>query len=150
MLAVLTPLLSLFGIELAAITDSAKRHAILWGIIGAFAVICLAFLLVALNEALAGVFGPIVAPLVIAAAAALGAVIALAVASMQDAAAARRTAERKRVTESSALMTSAVAAAIPVILRSPLLREFGLPAGAAIASALLLRKGGPLDQGKEP
>ena len=51
--------------------------------------------------------------------------------------------------KSTALLTTAIITAIPMLLRSPLLREIGLPAGAAIASALLLRKGGPIDHDRE-
>jgi hypothetical protein len=150
MLAVLGPVLSLLGIEVGTLTGSIKRHAILWGLIGAFALICLAFVLVAVNAALTYTFGPVVAPLLIAAVAAVGAIIVLLIAHLQDAEAARQEAERKRVAESNALLTTAIVSAIPVILRSPLLREFGLPAGAAIASALFLRRGGPIDRDPEP
>ena len=149
MLAVLAPVLSLLGIELETVTESVKRHAVLWGIIAGFGLICLVFLLVAINSALTYQFGPVVAPLIIAAVAALVAIIALLVTHMQDAQAAKREAERKRLAESNALLTTTIVTLIPAILRSPLLRQIGLPAGAAIASALLLRKGGPIDPNEE-
>ncbi len=149
MLAVLAPVLSLLGIELETVTESVKRHAVLWGIIAGFGLICLVFVLVAINSALTYQFGPVVAPLIIAAVAALVAIIALLVTHMQDAQAAKREAERKRLAESNALLTTTIVTLIPAILRSPLLRQIGLPAGAAIASALLLRKGGPIDPNEE-
>ena len=150
MLAVLAPVLSLLGIELETVTESVKRHAVLWGMIGVFGLVCLVFVLVAINSALTYQFGPVVAPLIIAAVAAVGAIIVLFVAQMQDAQEARREAERKRLAESNALLTTTIVTLIPAILRSPLLRQIGLPAGAAIASALLLRKGGPIDPNEEP
>ena len=149
MLAVLAPVLSLLGIEMETVTESVKRHAVLWGLMGAFGLICLVFLLVAANAALSYSFGPVVAPLIIAAVALVGTIIVLFITYMQDAEAARREAERKRMAESNALLTTTIVTLIPAILRSPLLRQIGLPAGAAIASALLLRKGGPVDPDKE-
>lgn len=150
MLAVLTPVLSLLGIEVAQLTESVKRHAILWGLIGAFGLVCVTFVLVAIDTALAYAVGPVVAPLIIAAVAALIAIAVLVVMRVQDAQVARREAERKRLAESNVLLTTAIVSAIPALLRSPLLREIGLPAGAAIASALLLRRGGPIDHDPEP
>ncbi len=149
MLAVFAPVLSLLGIELETLTESVKRHAILWGLIGGFGLVCLVFILVAINSALTYAFGPVIAPLIIAAVAAVVAIVLLLVTQMQDAAAARREAERRRVAESNALLTTAIVSAIPMLLRSPLLRQVGLPAGAAIASALLLRRGGPIDHDEE-
>jgi len=149
MLAVLAPVLSMLGIELETVTESVKRHAVLWGLMGGFGLICLVFLLVAANAALANSFGPVVAPLIIAAVALVGTMVVLFITYMQDAEAARREAERRRMAESNALLTTTIVTLIPAILRSPLLRQIGLPAGAAIASALLLRKGGPIDHDTE-
>ena len=76
MLAVLTPLLSLLGVEASSMTANLKRKAILWGLIGALGLVFLSFLLVAADSALAYAVGPVIAPLIIAVAAAL---IALAI-----------------------------------------------------------------------
>ncbi len=150
MLGIVAPVLSLLGIEVETLTESVKRHAILYGLIGAFALICLCFVLVAVNAALAYSFGPVVAPLLIAAVGALGAIVVLLIVHAQDNAAAKLEAERKRAAESNALLTTAIVSAIPVLLRSQLVREVALPGAAAIASALLLRRGGPIDHGREP
>lgn len=150
MLAILTPVLSLFGIEVATLTESVKRHAMFWGMIGAFGLVCLTFVLVAINSALTYSFGPVIAPLIIAAVAAVVAIVLALVVHLQDLAAQRREEERRRLAQSSTLLSTAIIAAIPTLLRSRLLREIGLPAGAAIASALLLRKGGPIDHNREP
>lgn len=140
MLAMLTPVLSLLGIEVASITDEVKRKAIVWSIIGALGVVFAAFVLVAINAALSYRFGPVVAPLIVAVAAAVLAVAVFLIAHIQDGIAARRDAERRKNAESTALVTSAIVSALPALLRSPLMREIGIPAGAAIASALLLKR----------
>ena len=140
MLAVLGPLLSLLGIEAASITANAKRQAIVWGTIGALGVVFVAFLLVAANSALTYAVGPVIAPLIIAVVAALIALIIYLVAHLQDGIAARRKAEQQKSAEMTALVTTAIITAVPLILRSPLVKEIGIPAGAALASALMLRK----------
>lgn len=140
MLAVLAPLLSLLGIEAASITANVKRQAIIWGLIGALGLVFVAFLLVAINTALAYVVGPVIAPLIVALAAALIGLLVFLVAHIQDGIAAKRDAEKKKSAEMTALVTTAVITAIPLILRSPLFKEIGLPAGAALASALMLKK----------
>lgn len=140
MLAVLTPLLSLLGVEASSMTANLKRRAVLWGLIGALGLVFLTFLLVAADSALAYVVGPVIAPLIIAVAAALIALAIYLVAQLQDNIAARRDAERKKSAEMTALITTAIITAVPLILRSPLFKEIGLPAGAALASALMMRK----------
>lgn len=142
MLAVLAPLLSLLGVEAASITASVKRQAIVWGLMGAFGIVGIAFILVAINSALTLAVGPVIAPLIIAAAALFIAVVVFLVSQLQDTIAARREAERKRSAEVTALVTTAVITAVPLILRSSLFKEIGLPAGAALASALMLGKDG--------
>jgi len=140
MLAVLTPLLSLLGVEASSMTANLKRKAILWGLIGALGLVFLSLLLVAADSALAYAVGPVIAPLIIAVAAALIALAIYLVALLQDNIAARRDAERKKSAEMTALITTAIITAVPLILRSPLFKEIGLPAGAALASALMMRK----------
>jgi len=142
MLAVLAPLLSLLGVEAASITASVKRQAIVWGLMGVFGLVGIAFILVAINSALTLAVGPVIAPLIIAAAALFIAVVVFLVSQLQDTIAARREAEKKRSAEVTALVTTAVITAVPLILRSSLFKEIGLPAGAALASALMLGKDG--------
>jgi len=140
MLAVLGPLLSLLGIEAASITANAKRQAIVWGAIGALGLIFVIFLLVAANTALAYLVGPVVAPLIIAVVAAVVGLAVYLIAHLQDGIAARRKAEEQKSAEMTALVTTAIITAIPLILRSSLVKEIGIPAGAALASALLMKK----------
>ena len=140
MLAVLGPLLSLLGIEAASITASAKRQAIVWGTIAALGVIFVSFMLIAANSALTYAVGPVVAPLIIAVAAAVIGLAIYLVAHLQDGIAARRRAEQQKSAEMTALVTTAIITAVPLILRSSLVKEIGIPAGAALASALMLKK----------
>ncbi len=142
MLAILTPLLSLLGLEAAELTGKLKRQAITWGAIGALGVIALAFLLVAINAALGEAVGPIVAPLIIAVVAVVIGVAIFLVMHIVELNAARRAAEKKRSSEVTALITTAAITAIPLLLRSPLIRDLGIPAGAALASNLWFRRDG--------
>lgn len=142
MLAVFAPLLSLLGIEAAAITSRMRRQAIVWGTIGALALVFVCFLLVAANTALTYAVGPVLAPLIIAVIAGVIAIAVFLIAHLMDGIAARQEAEKKRSAEVVAVLTTAAITAIPLILRSPLVREVGLPAGAALASALMLKKPG--------
>jgi cobalamin synthase len=140
MLAVLGPLLSLLGLEAASLTTTVKRQAIVWGLIGALGVIFVTLLLIAANTALSYAVGPVIAPLILAVIAAVIAIGIFLVAHLQDAAEARRKAEKEKSAEVTALVTTALLTAVPLILRSPLLKQVGIPAGAMLASALLLRK----------
>lgn len=140
MLAILAPLLSLAGIEAASVTANLKRQALVWGVIAALGIVVVTFLLVAANTSLSYVVGPVIAPLIIAAAAMLAALTVFLVAHLQDNIAARQAAEKQKRAEITALATTALITAIPLILRSPLFKDVGLPAGAALASALLLRE----------
>jgi len=142
-LAIVAPLLALLGVEASSITANVKRQAIVWGMIGVLGLIVLSFLLVSVNTALSLAVGPVIAPLIIALVAAVIGLAMYLVAHLQDGIAARQEAEKKRSAEVTALVTTAIITAIPLILRSPLMKEIGLPAGAALASALLLRKSGP-------
>jgi len=140
MLAILAPLLSLAGIEAASVTANLKRQTIVWGAIAALGIVVVAFLLVAANTALSYVVGPVIAPLIIAVVATLVALTIFLVAHLQDNIAARQAAEKQKKAEVTALVTTALLTAIPLILRSPLFKEVGLPAGAALASAFLLKE----------
>ena len=140
MLAVMGPLLALLGVEAQSVTANVKRRVIVWGLIGVMGLVFAAFVLVAVNTALAYAVGPVIAPLIIAVVAALAGLVVFLVAHLQDGIAAKRDAEKKKSAEMTALVTTAIITAIPLILRSPLFRDIGLPAGAALASALLLKK----------
>jgi hypothetical protein len=66
MLALLAPLASLLGIEVATLRERLQRHALIFGAVGIFIAIAVVFVLVAINTALTFSFGPVIAPLMIA------------------------------------------------------------------------------------
>jgi len=132
MRALLGPLGALLGIEAASIKDRMKRQAVLWGIVGALSLIAVAFILVAINTALAYVVGPVIAPLIIAIAAVLIALAVYGVFHWRDTMEAHRDAEKKRSAEMTALITTAAITAIPLIL--PTLRRVGVPTASAAAA----------------
>ena len=98
------------------------------------------FILVAINGALTLAFGPVVAPLIIAGASLLIALAVYLVWHIIDRMELRREAEKKRSAETTALVTTAVFAALPMLLKSPLLKQIGIPAGGALAAAYLLSR----------
>ncbi len=132
MLALLGPLGALLGIETVSIKDKLKRQALLWGSLGALGVIAVTFVLIALNNALSMVLGPIVAPLVIAGGALVIGLIVYAVFHFRATIEARSEAEKARRAEVTALITTAAITAIPLIL--PTLKRIGVPAGGAAAA----------------
>ena len=140
MLALLAPLASLLGIEASDIKDRLQRQAILFSVIGAFGLIAVIFVLVAINSALTAEFGPVVAPLIIAGASLMIAIVVLLIMQLQNSAAERRKAEKRHDAEIASLATTAAISALPLILRSPLLKQVAVPAAAALAAAFLLRR----------
>lgn len=136
MLALLGPLGALLGIEAASIKDKLKRQVLLWGTLGALGLIAATFVLIALNNALSLVLGPIVAPLSVAGGALVIALIVYAVFHFRATIEARNDAEKARRAEVTALITTAAITAIPLIL--PTLKRIGVPAGGAAAAVYSL------------
>ena len=136
MLALLGPLGALLGLEAASFKDRFKRQAILWGTLGALGLIAVAFVLVAINNALTLAVGPIVAPLIIAGAALLIGIVVFLVFHFRETVEAHNDAEKKRRAEVTALITTAAITAIPLLL--PTLRKIGVPAGGAAAAVYSL------------
>lgn len=136
----LSPIAALLGIELEELLEKLKSGAIAYGVAAAFGLIALAFLLVALNAWLTTLWGPIVAPLAIAVGALLLALVAYGLKAMADAAAHRRDLERQRTAEKTALVTTAAVTALPLLMRSDLMKRVGIPLGSALAAAYLLSK----------
>jgi hypothetical protein len=132
MLALLGPLGALLGIEASSLKDRLKRQAVLWGILGALGAVAIAFILVAINNALTFAVGPIIAPLLIAGAALLIGVVVFLIFHFRETVEAHNDAEMKRRAEVTALVTTAAITAIPLIL--PMLKRVGVPAGGAAAA----------------
>lgn len=132
MLALLGPLGALLGIEAASIKDRLKRQTILWASVGALGLVAVAFILVAINTALAYAVGPVIAPLIIAGAAILIGLVIYGVFHFRETMEAKRDEEKKRSAEMTALITTAVITAIPLIL--PTLKKVGVPTASAAAA----------------
>jgi hypothetical protein len=132
MLAILGPLAALLGVEMTSIKDRLKRQAILWGSLAALGLVAAGAILVSINSALTYVVGPVIAPLIIAGAALLIALVIYAVFHFRESIEQKRQAEKQRSAEVTALVTTAAITALPLIL--PTLKKVGLPAGGAAAA----------------
>lgn len=137
----LVPLAALLGIEVESITARIRNTIIVNAVMLGLALIGTGFLLVAGFLALADLYGPIYAALILAG---LFLVLALAVylgTRIGENRHRRVVADKRKSTETSAFVTTAALTALPVVLKSPLGRAIALPA-AAIAAYLLMRKTG--------
>jgi len=142
MLNLLYPIASLLGIEAGEVVERVKKNAFLWGTIAIFGIIAVVFLLVAANAGLTLWVGPIWAPLILAGVAAAIALITYAVSAVTAEIAHKKEVQRRRSAETTALVTTAAITAIPLLMRSPLMKTVGLPLGGALAALYLLSKSG--------
>jgi hypothetical protein len=143
MLGLLYPIASLLGIEAGELIERAKKNGVLWGAIAFFALVAIAFLLVGVNAALTAWVGPIWAPLIIAASAAVIALAIYIAARITAEIAHKKEVQRRRSAETTALVTTAAVTAVPLLLKSPLMKKVGLPLGGALAALFLLSKSSP-------
>lgn len=134
----LVPLAALLGIEVEAITDRAKKLVIVYAVISLFLLLGCFFLVAAGFFALTTQIGPIYAALVLGGVFLVLALAVFAGAKIGESNRKRRTSERRRSSETGAFVTTAALTALPVLLRSPVIRSLGLPA-AALAAFLLIR-----------
>ena len=137
----LMPLAALLGFEVEAITDRVKRTILLNGLMALFGLVGAIFLLVAAYLALADWLGPLYAALIIAGVFLLAALSVYVSNQIAAGRAKREALTKKRSNETSAFVTTAALTALPALLKSPMVRRFGLPA-AALAAFLLVRNGG--------
>lgn len=142
---VLAPLAALLGIEVEAITERVRNTIIVNAVMLVLALAGIGFLVAAGFLALADLYGGIVAALICAAVFLLLALAVFAGTRIGESRHRRDVAERRRSSETGAFVTTAALTALPVLLKSPLVRRVGLPA-AAIAAFLLARGG---TQGEE-
>ena len=136
-MGLLAPLASLLGIEVDVLMTRLKESAVAFAAIGLFLVIALAFLLVALYTALSSWLGPMWAPLAIAGGALIIALVLYLALRMQIAAQKRRDEERR--SETTALIASAALAALPELLKSPFMRNVGIPLGLYVGFLVMSR-----------
>lgn len=131
---------SVLGIEVDELLEHLKRNAMAWSAVAFFALIGVAFLLVALHAWLTILWGPIVAPLAIGAGGAAVALGIWATLAISESIARRRAAQRRTSAEKTALVTTAALTALPLVLKSDIMRKVGIPVGGALAAAYLLAK----------
>ena len=136
----LVPLAALLGFEVEEITDRVKRLIIVNAMMGLFAGLTLVFLLVAGFLALAAKLGAIYAALIFAGVFFVIAVGILIGVQVSEANRKRRLVEKRRSSETSAFVTTAALTALPVLLKSPLVRNVGLPLAAVVAAAMFIGK----------
>ena len=133
---------SVLGIEVDELLEHMKRNAMAWSAVALFALIGSVFLLVALNAWLTVLWGPIVAPLAIGGAALFLAVGVWAAITISANIARRKAAQRRNAAEKTALVTTAALTALPLVLKSDIMRKVGIPVGGALAAAYLMAKPG--------
>lgn len=135
----LVTLAALLGVETDVLVARLRKSLVASSVIALFALIGLCFLLVAANTALTAAVGPIWAPLIIAG---IAIVIALIVYLANKIMAGERKAkqtERRRSSETSAFITTAALTALPIVLKSPMARNVGIPLAVLAGLALLAR-----------
>lgn len=132
----LISLAGLLGIQVEEVTGRIKNLAIANAFIVLCGLIALVFLLIAGFLALSAQMGPIHSALVFAGIFLVIALVILIGLMLWEHSRKRRHAEKRRSSETSALVTSAALTALPVLLKSPLIRKIGLPL-AAIAAAVM-------------
>ena len=140
----LLPLAALLGIEVEAITNRVKTTIIVNAVMIVFGLAGLSFLVAAGFVALAEIVGAIYAALIFAAAFLLLALAVYLGSRIGESRRRREIADKRRSSETSAFVTTAALTALPVLLKSPLLRTIALPA-AAIAAFMLVRNSGDND-----
>lgn len=131
---------SVLGIEVDELLEHFKRNAMAWSAVALFAAVGGAFLLAALNAWFTLLWGPIVAPLVIGTSATIVALAIWAAVTISDNIARRQATQRRNSAEKTALVTTAALTALPLVLKSDLMRKVGIPIGGALAAAYLLAK----------
>ena len=131
---------SVLGIEVDELLEHFRRNVMAWSAVALFAILGGVFLLVALNAWFTLLWGPIVAPLVIGASAMAVALAIWAAIAISESIARRRAAQRRNSAEKTALVTTAALTALPLVLKSDLMRKVGIPIGGALAAAYLLAK----------
>lgn len=132
-MGLLGPLASLLGVEVDTLMQRLRESAVAYIAIGLFALIAVAFVLVAVYTALDEWVGPIWSPLIIAAAALVIALILYIALRIQLAALRRREEQRRHEAETTAALASAALTVLPELLSSSLVRNVGLPVAAYAA-----------------
>jgi cobalamin synthase len=128
-MAFLAPLAALLGIEVDSLIIKLKRSAGIYAALALLALICLVFLLVAAHAALSYAIGPVWAALALAGVALLAAVILWFWAQAAERARQRKIVEKRKSTDTTALLTTAAITALPMLIRNPAMRMAAVPVG---------------------
>ena len=134
----LAPLAALLGIEVEAVTERLRNTIIINTIMIGLALIGASFLIIAGFLALAELYGPLYAALILAAAFLALALAVFVGARIGEGRRRRSVANKRRSSEASAFVATAALTAVPALLKSPGGRLLGLPA-AGLAAYLILR-----------
>lgn len=135
----LFPLASLLGLEVGQLGDKLKRGAVLYVTVSLLALVGLVFLLAALNAWLTTFWGPVIAPLAIGLGGLVLAGLVYLAMRVTSSVTERRIVSQKHRLERTALVSTAAVTALPLLLKSGLMRNVGLPIGGALAALYLLR-----------
>lgn len=133
----LAPLAALLGLEMEVLIERIKKSAALYITMAVFGLVGLVFLLVAANTALAIYVGPIYAPLIIGGTAIALTLLVYVIAYMSGSGHKSREVQKRRSSETTALLTTAALTTLPVALKSRAARNLLLPLVALGAFAYL-------------
>lgn len=134
----LSSLTTLISSDVKTLGERAKRNAVCYLIMALAGLICVFFLLIALFFALASKLGLINAALLIAAGSAIIGVISYSINRLLERARQKRLQQRRIALDTNAAMTAMAAAAVPTLLKRPLL-ALAIPAIGIIAVTLLAK-----------
>ena len=139
-MGLIAPIAALLGLEVNSVVSRAKSAVILYGLIGLSLLVAVFFLLGASFMALADTLTPIMAALIFAGVfllIALGLYLGTLIGHSRRE---RELVEKRRTSETGAIISTAAVTALPMLLKSPLVRRFGIPAAALAAFAILRSK----------
>lgn len=128
-MAFLAPLAALLGIEVDSLMDKLKRSAVSYAVLAILALVAFIFLLVAAHAALGYLIGPVWAALALAGLALLIGAIVWFSSQAAEKARQRRIVEKRKSTDTTALLTTAAITALPMLIRNPAMRVAAVPVG---------------------
>lgn len=132
----LSAIASLAGFEFDDIVAGIKAKAIMSVVLAVLVLVAVIFALVAAYMAMAQWIGPIWGALAITGIALVLALLVYIVSLVAESGRKRKIEERRRSEMTTAATTAAIGA-VPGLLRSPLVRRFGIPIAVAVAVVML-------------
>ena len=135
-MGLLTSLTALLGVEVKSTLEQVKRSVVALVVIALFSSIAFTFLLIAAFISLTYWQGPLWAPLATATGSALIAIGFWAILRIIYSRARRIQAKQRRSNKTTAPVTTAALTALPMLVKSPLARNLGLPLVGILTLAL--------------